>query len=95
MDLAMARVSGYLSSKETVLASQQETLSRLMDELTRVETRQRQALALELHDNLAQRLASTVFSAAVTSSSAMSRRRRASSNTCGRWQAKRCATPAR
>jgi signal transduction histidine kinase len=58
MDLAMARVSGYLSAKETVLASQGETLSRLMDELTRVEMRQRQALALELHDNLAQRLAS-------------------------------------
>ncbi|MGD9893212.1 MAG: sensor histidine kinase, partial [Dehalococcoidia bacterium] len=30
----------------------------LMDELTRVETNQRHALALELHDNLAQRLAS-------------------------------------
>jgi signal transduction histidine kinase len=58
MDLAMARVSGYLAFKEQLLASQRDTLSRLMDELTRVETRQRQALALDLHDNLAQRLAS-------------------------------------
>lgn len=58
MDLAMARVSGYLDFKEGILCSQEDALSRLMDELTRVETRQRHALALELHDNLAQRLAS-------------------------------------
>lgn len=58
MDLAMARVAGFLGYKEDVLTSQHETLVRLMNELTRVETRQRRALALELHDNLAQRLAS-------------------------------------
>lgn len=58
MELAMARVSGYLNYKESVLTSQQETLARLIDELTRVETRQQRALALELHDNLAQCLAS-------------------------------------
>jgi signal transduction histidine kinase len=57
MDLGMTRVHGYLDFKEQLLASQQETLSHLLDELTHVESRQRHAIALDLHDNLAQRLA--------------------------------------
>jgi signal transduction histidine kinase len=58
MDLAMARIRGYLDYKEEQLAAQRETVSQLLDELTHVEARQRHAIALDLHDNLAQRLAS-------------------------------------
>lgn len=58
MNLAMARIHGYLDYKEEVLAAQRETVSHLLDELTHVEARQRHAIALDLHDNLAQRLAS-------------------------------------
>lgn len=60
MDLAMARVSGYLSHKEGLLRAQRESVSRLLDELTQVETKHRKALALELHDHLAQQLASVL-----------------------------------
>jgi signal transduction histidine kinase len=58
MDLAMARMYGYLSYKEEVLATQQQTVLRLADELARVETKERRSLALELHDGLAQSLVS-------------------------------------
>ena len=58
MDLAMARIYGYISYKEELLAAQQQTVSRLLDELTHVETKERRSLALELHDSLAQRLVS-------------------------------------
>ena len=56
IDMSMALVYGYMSYKEEVLAEQRATLSRLLDELTQVEARERGALALDLHDNLAQRL---------------------------------------
>jgi len=58
MDLAMARVYGYMSFKEEVLMAQQRTVSRLIDELAQVETKERRALALTLHDSLAQHLVS-------------------------------------
>lgn len=58
MDMALARVYGYMNYKEEVLAAQQRTLSSLTDELTHVETQQRRAIALELHDSLAQQLVS-------------------------------------
>ena len=58
MDLTLSRVYGYMSYKEELLAAQQRTLASLTDELTRVETQQRRAVALELHDSLAQQLVS-------------------------------------
>lgn len=58
MDLAMARVYGYMSFKEEVLIAQQRMVSRLVDELAQVETKERRALALTLHDSLAQHLVS-------------------------------------
>jgi signal transduction histidine kinase len=61
MDMALARVFGYMSYKEEVLTRQQHELSLLADELTHVEAQQRRAVALELHDSLAQQLVS-VFS---------------------------------
>jgi signal transduction histidine kinase len=58
MDLSMARVYGYMRYKEEELAAQRATVSRLLDELTHVETKERRSLALDLHDSLAQRLVS-------------------------------------
>jgi two-component system sensor histidine kinase DegS len=58
MELSMARVYGYMHYKDEELAGQRATVSRLMDELTHVETNERRSLALDLHDSLAQRLVS-------------------------------------
>jgi signal transduction histidine kinase len=57
-DLTTARVYGYMSYKEEVLRAQKKMVSCLVDELVQVETKERRALALELHDSLAQRLVS-------------------------------------
>ena len=56
VDMTTALLNGYLEYKEGVLAEQGRTVSRLLDELTRVEGNERRSLALELHDGLAQRL---------------------------------------
>jgi signal transduction histidine kinase len=56
VDMTTAVLYGYIGYREEVLAEQQRTVSRLLDELTHVEGNERRSLALELHDNLAQRL---------------------------------------
>lgn len=56
VDMTTAVFHGYISHKEQMLAEQQRTVSRLLDELTHVEGNERRSLALELHDSLAQRL---------------------------------------
>jgi signal transduction histidine kinase len=56
VEMTTAVFHGYIHYKEEVLAQQERTVSRLLDELTHVEGNERRSLALDLHDGLAQRL---------------------------------------
>jgi DNA-binding CsgD family transcriptional regulator len=54
--MSLMCVLGYVVYKEKLLDTQQETVFRLLAELTRVGGNERRALALELHDSLEQGL---------------------------------------